>query len=420
MGDFKFIHVGDVHIGRERLDGRLPSKDFADAFDQAVTAAVDEHVDFVLVAGDFFDKARIEPNHLAEGEAGLRRLREAAIPVVAIEGNHDVVSSYDPRPSWLTYLNQAGLLRLLRTEFRNGKPLFKEWTDADRTGNWLDIGDAHIVGAGWFGASTAKRLELMAPGIEKRDFTILMLHAGVNGVSREFGMIDLDKLGVVRSSVDYLALGHVHRAYHVDGWIHNAGAMENWDLLEAEYGDEKGYLLVAVHDGKAAASLRPVKRRPVLLPTINCAATTSQDDVLRVVREAAATYALPANGVIRATLALLPPFEVDPRAVAAEIEKALPLAAVSVQLMYRGAAADATEESELPRDLIARDEIERLINERGKYGGQVELVRELIDVVLSGRTDEELFEELFTRARPLIEKQDATAATPAPERQVVR
>ena len=420
MGDFKFIHVGDVHIGHERLEGRLPSKDFADAFDQAVTAAIDGQVQFVLVAGDFFDKARIEPTHLAEGEAGLRRLRDARIPVVAIEGNHDVVSSYDPRPSWLTYLNQAGLLRLLRTEFENGKPCFREWTDAGRTGNWLDLGGARIVGAGWFGASTAKRLESMAPAIEKRGFTILLLHAGLNGVAREFGMIDLDQLAVVREKVDYLALGHVHRAYGRDGWIYNAGAMENWDLGEAEYGDDKGYLLVTVTDGKASTVLTPVKRRPVLLPTVNCAAAGCQDDVVRLVREAAAAWTLPSNGVVRATLALLPPFDVDARAVAAEIEKAIPLAAANVRLAYRAVAADTTEEGYLPRDVIEREELERLIAEKGKYGGQVELVRELIRIVMSGRTDEELFDELLGKARPLIEKQNEAPATPITERQVVR
>ena len=100
--------------------------------------AIANKVAFMLIAGDFFDKARIEPHHLAEGEEGLQRLKEAGIPAIAIEGNHDVISSYDDRPSWLSYLNAVGLLRLLRTEFREGKPVMQEWTEADLAGARAD------------------------------------------------------------------------------------------------------------------------------------------------------------------------------------------------------------------------------------------------------------------------------------------
>src|SRR5262245_51708445 len=119
MSSLRFLHLDDVHIGKERLESALPSSDFSDAFNQAVEVAIRQRVSFVLIAGDFFDKARIEPDHLFEGESGLLRLREVSIPVIAIEGNHDVVSSYDARPSWLSYLNRVGLPRTLLTAFRD-------------------------------------------------------------------------------------------------------------------------------------------------------------------------------------------------------------------------------------------------------------------------------------------------------------
>jgi Arc/MetJ-type ribon-helix-helix transcriptional regulator len=197
--------------------------------------------------------------------------------------------------------------------------------------------------------------------------------------------------------------------------------MENWDLGEARYGDEKGFLLVTVRDGAARAQLHPVKRRPVLLPTIDCTGARDLDDVLRRVRNAASTWTVAPETAVQAALDGLPPFEVEARAVVREIEKTVSIAAADVILRYAAVGGDVLEESELPREIIEREEIERLIRERGVYGGHVELVRELVRAVLSGRADEELFAELLASAKPWIEKQNHEApATAAPERQVVR
>jgi len=40
MAPFWFLHVDDVHIGRERIEGTLPSSDFAKAFNLAVDVAI--------------------------------------------------------------------------------------------------------------------------------------------------------------------------------------------------------------------------------------------------------------------------------------------------------------------------------------------------------------------------------------------
>jgi exonuclease SbcD len=403
----RFMHVDDVHIGRERLEGALPSSDFAAAFNQAVDVAIEKQVAFLLVAGDFFDKARIEPNHLAEGEAGLFRLKSAGIPVVAIEGNHDVVSSYDDRPSWLTYLNTAGLLRLLRTEFKEGQPLMKEWTDADRVGNWLDVAGARIYGAGWFGASTARRLELLAPHLEKSGFTILMLHAGVNGMAEEFGMIDRSQLDVVREKVDYAALGHMHRSYVVDGWAHNAGALENWDLGEVRYGDEKGYWLVDVHDdGTFIATKGCVKRRPVHVAKFDCDDIKTLEELRIGVVALAAGWKLDPPAVICLKLTGLPSFntaEIDRKALEAAVVEVTRCAAAEVSPAFgRGVAAGEAEGDIPPREAIEAEEIAKLIAETGRYEGKEDVVASLIRSVLAVRGDEELYGELSGQAGPLL------------------
>jgi DNA repair exonuclease SbcCD nuclease subunit len=416
MGTWRFLHVGDVHIGRDRLGGRVPSKDFADAFERACDAAVAARCAFVLIAGDFFDKSRIEPNHLAEGEAGLRKLRGAGIPAVAIEGNHDVVSSYDPRPSWLSYLNRVGLLRLLRTEFRDGQPVMKEWTETSPAGNWIDLGGARIYGAGWFGASTARRLELLAPNLEKRGFTILLLHAGVNGMAQEHGMLDPAQLAVVRGRVDYVALGHIHKRYAVDGYAFNPGALENWDLSEEErYGDEKGYWLVEVDGVAFRAAHHAVPRRPVRRPVVDCTGAASHDELVARVR---AIPKAPAGAVVQVILRGLPAFgdaEVDREAVGAAARESSGAFAADVIVAFGrrpGAPADGPL---LERDAIADEEIEALAREKG-YAGREAFVRGLVRAVLGERTDEEVFQDLRQRMERDLEDREASA----PERQVVR
>ena len=412
MASLSFFHLDDVHIGKERLGGALPSKDFSDAFNQAVGIAIKRNVSFVLIAGDFFDKARIEPDHLFEGESGLLRLKEARIPVIAIEGNHDVVSSYDARPSWLSYLNRVGLLRLLRTEFREGQPIMKEWTGEDPTGNWLDINGVRIYGAGWFGASTAKRLELLKPHLERREFTILMLHAGVNGMAEEFGMIDREQLAIIRDKVNYVALGHMHKRYVVDGYAFNAGALEHWDLGEARYGDEKGYWLVDVRpDGTFRAEPGTVKRRHVHLANYSSNGLRTLEELNTRVCDAARTWDLTPESAVRVKLLGLPAFnvaEVDRKAVELAIVQATGcMAAEVVPAFGRRLDAGAEDGASVPREIIEAEEIEKLIEETGRYKDQGEVIHGLVRAVLKARSDEELYADLLQQAAPILEVPNA-------------
>ncbi len=111
----KIVHVADTHLGRRRLGGRLPDQDFADALAAIVTTAIAERADAFLIAGDLFDAPRIEPPSLHQAMDCLRPLRDAGIPVIAIEGNHDKLSPHSQGPTWLHFLADEELLCLLTT-----------------------------------------------------------------------------------------------------------------------------------------------------------------------------------------------------------------------------------------------------------------------------------------------------------------
>src|SRR5215469_12724436 len=113
----KIFHAADVHLGRRRLDGRLPDKDFADAFAFIARKAIEEAADAFLISGDLFDRAQVEPPHLRQAQQVLAQLKTAAIPVIAIEGNHDKTFIHSEEPTWFQYLAEDELLVLLRTRF---------------------------------------------------------------------------------------------------------------------------------------------------------------------------------------------------------------------------------------------------------------------------------------------------------------
>jgi DNA repair exonuclease SbcCD nuclease subunit len=100
---FRFIHAADIHLGYEQYNLPARADDFARAHFGMVEHAVSVGADFVLIAGDLFHRANADAWTLKQATHGLNLLRQAKIPVVAIEGNHDA-QHYRKNLSWLEYL----------------------------------------------------------------------------------------------------------------------------------------------------------------------------------------------------------------------------------------------------------------------------------------------------------------------------
>src|SRR5690606_26819534 len=148
--------ISDVHLGCTRYNLPESPRDFFDAWiDVLQRYAVDERVDFVIMCGDFFHKRNVPPETMDYAFAGLSLLKDAGIPVVAIEGNHDQKQTDTPF-SWLRSLEKWRLLHLLEPHPRNGSFVYEPW-DYDREdqirGGYIDIGQARIFGSAWYGAS---------------------------------------------------------------------------------------------------------------------------------------------------------------------------------------------------------------------------------------------------------------------------
>jgi exonuclease SbcD len=84
----RFLHTADWHVGKA-LRGRSRADEFTAALGEVVGIARQEGVDAVLIAGDLYEHRSPTPEADALVFEALVRLHEAAIPVVAIPGNHD-------------------------------------------------------------------------------------------------------------------------------------------------------------------------------------------------------------------------------------------------------------------------------------------------------------------------------------------
>jgi len=253
----RFLHIADVHLGCTRYNLAESPRDFFDAWiDVLKKYALAERVDFVLMCGDFFHKRNVPPETMNYAFAGLTLLRDAGIPVLAIEGNHDQKHT-DSEYSWLRSLADWKLLTLLEPVVADGKIVYEAWNEETRRGGFIDVGRARIFGSQWYGASANWAMPMLADSLrvnQRKDaFHILMLHTDIEGYqAHPMPALSTSALSELKAVVDYVALGHTHKHYVIDNWAFNPGSVEVTNI--SEYRETRGVFIVDVDDNKNMTS----------------------------------------------------------------------------------------------------------------------------------------------------------------------
>ena len=241
----RFLHAADIHLGYQQYGSQQRYTDFMAAFDRLVTAAIDRGADFLLLAGDLFHKRVVDPYTLWAASVQLGRLRDQGIPVIAVEGNHERTYRTDDF-GWLDYLAETGLISMLNVRYADGQIVLDPWDAQLRVGTYMDLeSGVRVVGCKYYGASTSRVISDLAPALQalepKARYTILMLHAGIQGILDHYSAtLTVSDLQALRPFVDYLALGHIHKPFALDGWIHNPGSLETTSVDEVAWSD-RGY-----------------------------------------------------------------------------------------------------------------------------------------------------------------------------------
>ncbi|MBW1682156.1 MAG: DNA repair exonuclease, partial [Deltaproteobacteria bacterium] len=198
------------------------------AFENLVDLALQEEVDFLVIAGDLYDSDWKDYNTGLYLLSQLGKLREAKIPVLVVTGNHDALSK---------------ITRKLRIP--GGITLFP--SNKASTMVLEDLGVA--VHGRSFGTSVMKKNLAVTyrdrlPGF----FNLGILHTSLNGREghETYAPCSLDDL--LSKGYDYWALGHAHRREIVhpqDPVVAFSGNTQGRHVRET---GPKGCLLVSVDD----------------------------------------------------------------------------------------------------------------------------------------------------------------------------
>ena len=212
-----------------------------------MTDACTERVDFVLIAGDLFHTGQILPRTFARTIETLQPLKDAGIPCIAVEGNHDWIHRRDSI-SWMEALSQMGYLCLLRPgRTESGGYRFDSFDSEQGMGGRIAIGDLNIYGLGYIGAQAGSHVARICEAVTT-ETTFCSSMSGVWTYSPvEIGNMQPEEAFPLFECFDYVALGHGHKPYVIstpDGRPSacNPGSPERVNFGEEGY--DKGYYLV--------------------------------------------------------------------------------------------------------------------------------------------------------------------------------
>ena len=271
----RFIHTSDIHLGKTYRSGGQGTEryqDFFTTFAAIVSDAVAERVDFVLIGGDLFHTGQILPRTFAKTIEILQPLKDAGIPCLAVEGNHDWIHRRDS-VSWMEALSQLGYIQLLRpARTPEGDYRFDPFDSELGAGGHLKIGGVNVYGLGYIGSQAGAHVARICQAVTTKR-NILLFHVGVWSYSPvEIGNIRPDEALPLSECFDYVALGHGHKPYIVQTpegrpYAFNPGSPDCVNFGEERY--DKGYYLVTLTEEGTSHLFKTSSPRPMFVLTVD-------------------------------------------------------------------------------------------------------------------------------------------------------
>jgi DNA repair exonuclease SbcCD nuclease subunit len=401
----RFIHTSDIHLGKTYRNSSGEAERYQDFFAclaGIVADAVRERVDFMLIGGDLFHVGQILPKTFARTIETLQPLKDAGIPCIAIEGNHDWIHRRDSI-SWMEALSQMGYLRLLRpSRTEDGGYSFDPFDENEGFGGHVQIGDLNIYGLGYIGAQAGSQVERICAAVET-DNNLLLFHVGIWSYAPvEIGNMKLEEAHPLAEKFGYVALGHGHKPYVIQtpagrSYAWNPGAPERVNFGEEKYA--KGYCFVTFENGNYRVERRSTSPRPMLVLTIDLGGSRSAAEAFAVLREQLAEKLI-LDAAERAPLIELKlvgrvgfhPFELGREGLRALLDEvAAPLHVEIKNQLSLIVSSSEREQSKKSLVEIENDVLHELIGASSAYQGrEAELSRLAIairDLVLKGEVD---------------------------------
>jgi DNA repair exonuclease SbcCD nuclease subunit len=246
---FSFVHAADLHLGYAQYNLETRREDFDKAFQELVDKTLELKPDFLIVAGDIFEQARPLNSTLESVIQNLRKLRDARIPVLAVDGSHDAAPNVITG-TILNPLDSAGLIHYLPRH---------------EGACWRNE-DCYVYGVPNF--RTKRRTEELLPTFMEQNpptpdtsmFNIFVFHLALDMPNFKPPQMEAEATPeMLPDGFNYYAGGHVHQPISIkfkNGILVYSGCTETVNYEDANV--EKGFYYVQVNE-KGDPSLQRIK-----------------------------------------------------------------------------------------------------------------------------------------------------------------
>lgn len=306
----RILHFADAHIdmanhGRHDPDTGLPVRvlDFLKSLDIIIGTAISEKVDLVIFAGDAYKDRTPSPTFQREWGKRIMSLSKAGIPTLLLIGNHDIspalgrahaIQEFDTlevpnirvlsKPCFLTPEELGLPLQVIALPWVSRSAFLAAWDLS---------GEAALDAYTSMEERLAGRVNEWLTRADPNLPIILTAHASVQGA--KYGAERTVMLGsdlvlsgslVKDPRLDYVALGHLHKAQNLNEGSHPpviySGSIERVDFGEAQ--DDKFFVIAEVERGSARVDWRKLDQ---IRSFIDCVVKlTSQENITSVLESA--------------------------------------------------------------------------------------------------------------------------------------
>ncbi len=245
-----FSHISDTHLGFVQYHSEEREQDVYSAFDQAIDTSINDHVDFVIFAGDIFHVPNPSGKAILVLANALKRLKQGNIDSFFILGEHDI-SRIRATPVSFVYHNLE-----FSKYIGNGKP--------------LQYKDVLIVGYDKRRKNEIHTFENDFAKIDAEAKThaghkILVLHQGITEVNKFAGELNSSDLP---KNFTYYAMGHLHERElkkfgNLGGPLAYPGSIE-LTSSEGIKETQKGFYEVDISSSEAKPTWIKIDTRPQL------------------------------------------------------------------------------------------------------------------------------------------------------------
>ena len=236
MTTFRFIHTGDIHLdsplkglaGHEGATAERIRTATRAAFINLIDYAIEETIEFVVIAGDLYDGDWRDYNTGLFFIGQMGRLAKANIPVFLSYGNHDAESQITKR---LVLPENVKVFSSRKPQMFEHAALKvalhgQSFKQRDVTDNLVPAYPAPIAGS----------------------FNIGVLHTGLGGMGGHLNYAPCSLDDLVNKGYDYWALAHVHQGatLHQNPHVVFCGNLQGRHIRESGI---KSASVVTVQDG---------------------------------------------------------------------------------------------------------------------------------------------------------------------------